>query len=151
MRAKPATWAAETGSLSAATATSAAVAGRKPVNRPATPAGTRRSPAYQSTRQSTLAVTLWKASSASRPGEAASAASQLSEGQDVVVVVDEDRELRGLLLRGRGVQLGLRPAQLGDERLGRLQARGWAERNGRLSLKAVDRLQLLRLAMSPAA
>ena len=32
----------------------------------------------------------------------------------------------------------------------RLQARGWAERNGRLRLKTVDRLQLLRLAMSPA-
>ena len=32
----------------------------------------------------------------------------------------------------------------------RLQARGWAERNGRLRLKAIDRLQLLRLAMSPA-
>jgi phytoene synthase len=32
----------------------------------------------------------------------------------------------------------------------RLQARGWAERNGRLGLKTMDRLQLLRLAMSPA-
>ena len=43
------------------------------MNSPATPTGTRRIPAYQSTTQSTLAVRLWKTSSARRPGDAASA------------------------------------------------------------------------------
>ena len=60
-------------SPSTATAVTAAVAGRNTVNTPAIPAGTVFSPAYHSSRHSTLAVSPWNTSNPARPGAASAA------------------------------------------------------------------------------
>ena len=65
-------------SPSSVTATSAAVPGRNAVNTPAIPAGTRRSPAYQSSRHSTLAVREWNTSSEAMRGSASAIAAPMS-------------------------------------------------------------------------
>src|SRR5690606_32508512 len=60
--AQPPRWMAPKLSPRKSTAVTAALAGRKAVKTPATPAGTRFSPLHQSSRHSTLAVSAWKSS-----------------------------------------------------------------------------------------
>ena len=65
-------------------------------------------------------------------------------GEDVVLVVEEDRKLDRRLCGDLG-ELGLRAAQLGDERLGRLQPRG-DDLLGRPSRPIRDELQAFSVA-----